>query len=104
MPISRQIDKYFGIHFSKGTGPKDVLNFLPAFEVSPVEGAPLVLIPMLCCGRTFTYETIDDIPTETTPCPCGADWSWVVKYEEKKDIAQIATLVLDVTRQIRERP
>ena len=93
MPVSRQINKYVGIHFSKGMRPID-LRFVPAGPFTPgqrralglqvVSDGPFTIEKMPCCGRKIRWETYLDVPTETTPCPCGADWSWVIKYEEEK--------------------
>ena len=76
--MATTIKKYAGIQFASGKGPQDI-KLLPDWA----NNSDLIVIPMPCCGRTFTYETIDEIPTETLPCPCGADWSWVIKYEEE---------------------
>lgn len=79
MPQTTTIKKYVGIQFAAGWGPADVRTAVEALA-GPVEGQVVILMP--CCGQSFTYATIEDIPTVTTPCPCGADWSFVVKYEE----------------------
>jgi len=71
--------KYVGIQFAAGYRPSDLLTTLEGVA-GPNDGQ--VVIPMPCCGQQIRYPSINDIPTETTPCPCGADWAWVVKYEE----------------------
>ena len=35
----------------------------------------------LPCGEVFQYESKDDLPDEDTPCPCGDESHWAVKYE-----------------------
>jgi len=72
------IAKYVGIQFAAGKTPQDILAMMDAMAW---EG-PVVIANMPCCGQSFSYATIEDIPTETTSCPCGADWSWIVKYSE----------------------
>ena len=80
-----KVQKYIGLSFSKGANPLTLLergswdNRWGSFR--PTDG--ITAVPMPCCGQTIRYESIYDIPTETTPCPCGADWSWVVKYQEE---------------------
>ena len=44
---------------------------------------PVLEVPMPCCGQIFVYPTDDDIPAETTPCPCGAPNRWIIFYEER---------------------
>ena len=33
------------------------------------------------CGEMLRYESRDDLPDEDTPCPCGDESHWAVKYE-----------------------
>lgn len=33
------------------------------------------------CGNSFAVNTIADIPAIDTPCPCGDDHHWFVKYK-----------------------
>ena len=78
------IKKYIGISIAVGIPPEDVASMLKQ-AVEKLAGSSsgrLVIADMPCCGRSFPSATIEDIPTETTPCPCGTEGMCVVKYEE----------------------
>ncbi len=34
----------------------------------------------LPCGNVARYETLDDVPMEDVPCPCGDPTHWFVQY------------------------
>ncbi len=40
----------------------------------------LILSIDMPCGRTVNYQTYEDIPAESTPCPCGNPKHWLIKY------------------------
>ena len=77
--MTTDIKPYIGIQFAAGWRSGDLRTAVEALA-GPTGGT--VLIPMPCCGQSFKYATIEDIPTETTPCPCGTEGMYVVKYEE----------------------
>ncbi|MDO8671221.1 MAG: hypothetical protein Q7O66_07290 [Dehalococcoidia bacterium] len=35
------------------------------------------------CGFVGNYGTLDDVPMEDTPCPCGNPAHWLVKYSRR---------------------
>lgn len=35
----------------------------------------------LPCGETITCKTLEDIPLEDLPCPCGDPNHWLVRWE-----------------------
>lgn len=85
-----EISSYTGIYFGRGSTRRD-LEFIPEGPFTPgerralglqmVSTGPFTIKKMPCCGRKIRYETYLNVPTETTPCPCGADGMWVVRYE-----------------------
>lgn len=36
----------------------------------------------LPCGESITCETLEDVPLEDTPCPCGDPNHWLVRWSE----------------------
>lgn len=44
---------------------------------------PLLKINM-SCGGSVVYRSLDEIPAESTPCPCGNPDHWLIKYEENE--------------------
>ncbi len=46
--------------------------------------APVLSIPMPC-GTTVIFQTINDLPDKSVPCPCGDKEHWAVKYEVLMD-------------------
>lgn len=32
------------------------------------------------CGNVCIFVTLDDIPDESVPCPCGNPKHWMIKY------------------------
>ncbi len=32
------------------------------------------------CGTWVGYKTLEDIPHESVPCPCGNPKHWIIKY------------------------
>lgn len=35
----------------------------------------------LPCGKTITCKTLEDIPLEDLPCPCGDPNHWLIRWE-----------------------
>jgi len=51
------------------------------------EGQPVLRVALYgeqlgCCGGSVDYATVDDIPYQSVPCPCGNPKHWLIKYEE----------------------
>jgi len=43
------------------------------------EGASLTI--QQSCGEVITYNGPDEVPRVDTPCPCGKEDAWVIRWE-----------------------
>ena len=50
----------------------------------PLLPRPVVIISArdLPCGTVFEYQSLEDIPADDTPCPCGDPTHWMIWYEQ----------------------
>ena len=65
------VTKVVCIRIGRGYDRTAVAKYLPQSYLMP------------CCNQSYTFKTVEEVPSETTPCPCGADWSWLVEYEKE---------------------
>lgn len=54
-------------------------SFLSSVTENGIAGAPFLEVRMPC-GTRSSYQTRDDIPSESVPCPCGDASHWVIRY------------------------
>lgn len=66
-----------GIHF---TIPKEMTREQVVKQYLEEE----VTITMPCCDQIFTYSQ-KDVPLIDTPCPCGAEGRFIVKFKDEKN-------------------
>ena len=46
-----------------------------------LQGHDMPIQVSMPCRTTVLWEQVDDVPLVDTPCPCGDERHWVVKYE-----------------------
>jgi hypothetical protein len=46
-----------------------------------VRGYKFPQILYMSCGHKQKVDSIEDVPSVDTPCPCGNPKHWIVKYE-----------------------
>lgn len=67
------IEKYYGIYVQSDR------EALIAFMKQGGWTFPYtVLMP---CGQSVVWQTQDDIPDHSVPCPCGRDGHWIIKFK-----------------------
>lgn len=71
-PANLNIKSYRALQFTDGATPTNLLR--------DARG-PLISGEMPCCGHRYAWYSVDEIPTEDTPCPCEREGFWLVKYE-----------------------
>jgi len=37
----------------------------------------------LSCGSRVTYQTREDVPDASVPCPCGQSGAWAIRYQQE---------------------
>jgi hypothetical protein len=47
------------------------------------EGASLTI--QQSCGEVITYNGPEEVPRVDTPCPCGKEGAWVIRWEVESD-------------------
>ncbi len=78
--VSIETDKEFPvveIAFRDITAPKEVVGLNVVGSLDSVFTLKIVMP----CEAEYKYKNLADIPKVSTPCDCGDETHWVVKYE-----------------------
>lgn len=66
---------YTGIYFSSDT------------REGLAQAKQAALLPFsftLPCGNTYSVDSVEQLPQDNLPCPCGDPKHWFVRYEVEK--------------------
>jgi len=74
-------EEWIGIHV-EGGGYREFIHLLKQRTHGSLYSIPLLTVNPPCCDTVRKWNTFQDIPAISVPCPCGNPNHWLIKYDK----------------------